>query len=127
MAMGRPTTYDQEVVNKAWEYANGAWRDTSKTVPSIVGMCRYINRSKSIVYDWAKDPEKDFSDILSAIMETQEDLLKEGGLIGDFNSTIAKLFLTKHGYSDKQEIQQDTRITFEQLSDEDLERIANGE
>ncbi|WP_415843310.1 terminase small subunit [Xenorhabdus thuongxuanensis] len=26
------------------------------------------------------------------------------GLTGDFNSTIAKMMLTKHGYSDKQEI-----------------------
>ena len=60
-------------------------------------------------------------------MELQEDLLKEGGLIGDFNSTIAKLFLTKHGYSDKQEIQQETKITFDQLSDEELERIVQGD
>jgi hypothetical protein len=31
-------------------------------------------------------------------------LLIDGGLIGDFNPTITKLMLTKHGYSDKQEV-----------------------
>lgn len=123
--MGRPTTYSQELVEKGWDYVNGAWQETSKTVPSVVGLCRYINRSKSVVYEWQKQ-HPEFADILSALMELQEDLLKDGGLIGNFNSTIAKLFLTKHGYSDKSEVTQETKISFESLSDEELERIARG-
>lgn len=124
--MARPTTYSQEVIDKSWEYVNGAWEETSKTVPSVVGLCRHITRSKSIVYDWAKDPEKEFSDILSALMELQEDLLREKGLLKEFDSGLTKMFLTKHGYSDRQEITQETRLTVSGISDEELERIASG-
>ena len=31
-------------------------------------------------------------------------MLINGGLMGDFNASIAKVMMTKHGYSDKQEI-----------------------
>ena len=37
-------------------------------------------------------------------MKKQEKDLINKGLTGDFNSTITKLILTKHGYSDKQDI-----------------------
>lgn len=126
MAGGRPTAYTDDVIEKAWSYVNGEWQNTSRTVPSVVGLCKHLNRGKSTIYDWAKDPEKQFSDILEALMETQEDLLRDGGLLGDFNPTLAKLFLTKHGYSDKQEVLQDTVISIQGMSDEELERIVTG-
>jgi hypothetical protein len=125
--MARPTKYSQEIVDQSWEYVNGEWETSSSTVPSVVGLCRYINRSKSIIYDWAKDEEKEFSDILSALMELQEDLLREKGLLKEFDSGLTKMFLTKHGYSDKQEVTQTTTHTFTQLSDEELERIVSSE
>lgn len=101
--MARPTTYDQEIENKAWQYVESGWIELNHRTPSVVGLCQYINRSKSIIYDWAKDPEKELSDILEAIAEKQEAELLNNGLSGDFNSTITKLMLTKHGYHDKQD------------------------
>lgn len=100
----RPTTYTKEMLAKAREYLV-KYEELGELVPTVVGLCGYIQRSKSIVYDWAKDPDKsEFSDILSEIAEKQEESLIKGGLAGQFNSVITKMMLTKHGYSDKQEL-----------------------
>ena len=125
--MARPTNYNQELVDQAWGYVDGGWQEHSNTIPSVVGLCRVINRSKSTIYDWAKDPGKEFSDIVEALNELQEQILKEKGLLGDFNASITKLILTKHGYSDRQEVTQETKISFDQLSDEELEHIVQGQ
>ena len=45
-----------------------------------------------------------FRDICSAIAELQEIKLVTGGLVGGWNPQVTKMILTKHGYSDKQEI-----------------------
>lgn len=102
MALGRPTTYTPEVVEAAWLYID-TYEEHGHNIPSVAGLCQVIKRSRSIVYDWAKDPEKEFSDILDALLEKQEQKLVDNGLSGAFNSTITKLILTKHGYSDKQD------------------------
>jgi len=47
------------------------------------------------------DIYQEFSDILKELDADQEIKLLNSGLTGDFNSTITKLILTKHGYSDK--------------------------
>ena len=67
----------------------------------VVGLCSFIERSKSIIYDWEKDETKQFSDILKAIKEIQCLELFNKSLTGDYNATMSKLMLTKHGYSDK--------------------------
>lgn len=104
MPGGRPTTWSEELEEKAWEYVDGGWEEQGDRTPSAVGLCGYINRSKTRIYEWAKDEDKQFRDILSAINEKQEAELLKFGLSGDFNSTITKLMLTKHGYHDKQEL-----------------------
>lgn len=102
MATGRPTTYTEEVLELAQDYVDNC----PDTVPLVVGLCKHIGRSKSTVYSWAKDEDKKvFLDILEQIEELQEGKLIAGGLSGEFNSPIAKMMLTKHGYSDK--VQQD--------------------
>jgi hypothetical protein len=100
--MGRPSEYSQEIVDQAWEYIEN-YAEHEHAVPSVVGLCSVINRGKSTLYDWAKDPEKEFSDILEAIKEKQELVTFNKALKGDYNATIAKLLLGKHGYSDKQD------------------------
>jgi len=99
--MARPTTWSKELEEKAWEYINGGWQDAGDKVPMVVGLCSYIERSKAIIYDWATQPDKQFSDIVKAIGEKQEEVLFNKSLIGEYNSTMSKLMLTKHGYSDK--------------------------
>ncbi len=72
-------------------------------LPSIEGLALYLHVHKDTLYEWEKiHPE--FSDVLGDIRAKQADRLISNGLSGDYNPTIAKLLLTKHGYSDKQEI-----------------------
>ena len=105
MAGGRPSSYSKDVLKKAKEYIDSFQTSTNEVVPSVVGLCQVINRAKSTVYKWRSEPDKqEFSDILERIEEKQQILLVNGGLLGDFNSNIAKMMLTKHGFSDKQEI-----------------------
>lgn len=109
MVAGRPTDYNDECLAKAIEYVQGGWRENGRVIPSLVGLAQYIGRGKTTLYTWKNDknPDKDkFRDILLQIEEIQHEELLNNGLSGKFNSTISKLVLTKHGYSDKQEVDQ---------------------
>jgi hypothetical protein len=106
--MGRPTNYSNDIVKKSIEYlkmfADGK-PPKFETVPTIVGLCRHINRSKSTVYKWRNEEGKqNFSDTLEAIEEFQETMLASGGLSGAYNAAITKLMLANHGYTDKQDV-----------------------
>lgn len=103
MPGGRPTTYTPQVIKKAWEYADGGWQNADHAIPSIVGLCSVINRSTSTVYSWAADDDKEFLDILQKIKQEQELITFNKSLTGEYNATIAKLLLGKHGYHDKQD------------------------
>ena len=101
---GRPTHYTEELIADALDYLE-VYKTKEELVPTVVGLCRHINRSKSVVYNWAKDEDKAlFVDILGQIEELQHIGLVNGGLSSAFNPAITKMMLTKHGYSDKQEI-----------------------
>lgn len=103
MAGGRPTTYTQEVIEKARDYLI-KYESCGEVVPTVVGLCRFIGRSKATVYNWIKeDDKKEFLDIVNEIEEYQHVKLVSGGLSGGFNPMITKLILSKHGYSDKVE------------------------
>jgi len=111
--MARPTKYDEEVVEKAEAYLKEFELPQSEregltqeeVIPTIVGLCRYIERARSTVHKWMNEEGKEaFSDICSAIGELQEVKLVTGGLVGGWNPQVTKMILTKHGYSDKQEI-----------------------
>ena len=103
MTAGRLTIYTPELVEKAWAYVNGGWIEACDPVPTVAGMACEIGVSRDTCYEWAKHDDKEFSDILMKIAQTQERQLVKGGLMGDFNAPISKMMLTKHGYSDKLE------------------------
>lgn len=103
MTAGRPTKYSQEMIDKAEEYLRTYADSGEEVIPTAAGMSLYLNVNKSTLYEWAKDPNKKFSDMLGKMNEKQERILLTKGLLGEFNSTIAKLVLAKHDYSDKQE------------------------
>jgi len=99
---GRPTKYNPELVEKAKAYITdyGMYEDV---IPSIAGLSCALKVNRDTLYDWEnKYPE--FSDILREIKATQEKVLLNKGLSGDFNSQITKLVLGKHNYHDKQDV-----------------------
>lgn len=121
MAGGRPIEYNKDIVKKAQEYLESCVDeeveriktegDKSTTyelgvkvsLPSVEGLSLYLGVHRSTIYDW-KEKYQEFSDILGIILQEQAKRLLENGLSGRYNSTIAKLILTKHGYVERQEI-----------------------
>mgnify|MGYP005995830793 CR=1 FL=1 len=112
---GRPSSYDESLCQLAFEYLVSFEVDQgeregytrNEVIPSIVGLCRHIGRGKTTVYNWLSDDDENkasFRDICNAILEVQELKLLTGGLVGGWNPQVTKMILTKHGYSDKQEI-----------------------
>jgi hypothetical protein len=122
---GRPSEYSEEILTKAKEYLDSCEDETEKVVemaneekgyekyrnklkvnlPSVAGLAIYLEVARSTVYEWGEQ-HKEFSDILEKILAEQEKRLIENGLSGDYNPQIAKLVLGKHGYHDKQDVDQ---------------------
>lgn len=100
--VGRPNEL-LDVLELAKKYALGDWQLVGDVIPSVAGLACYTGKRRSTMYDYASKNDE-FSDILEAILALQENKLLNGSLAGNLNSTIAKLILTKHGYSDKQDI-----------------------
>ena len=78
-------------------------------LPSIEGLARYLQRNwlhvaRSTIYEW-RDKFEEFSDILEQILSEQAERLINRGMNSDYNSTIAKLLMWKHWYTDKTEIE----------------------
>lgn len=101
--VGRPTKYTPELVGHAREYITDYERH-GHVIPSIAGLSIVLKVSRKVLYEWKEHPEKtEFSDILAEIITTQENVLINNGLKGEFNSNITKLVLGKHGYHDKKD------------------------
>lgn len=103
--IGRPSVYGDDKVALARIYLEGGWEEQGDAIPQIAGLALAVGVTRDTVYEWAKDPNKKaFSDIFTRVQAIQERKLINHGLKGDFNPAITKMMLTKHGYSDKQEI-----------------------
>ena len=104
--MARPTKYTPELIEKTKDYIAN-YKDYGDTVPSVAGLSVEINVNRDTIYDWVSQVDKqEFSDMVGKILSKQERELLNRGLDGKFNSNITKLMLAKHGYHDKQEIDQ---------------------
>lgn len=114
MAGGRPTDYNEQILTDTWDYiqnTNDEWDNVNKylkvNIPTIEGLALYLEVNRSTIYQWQKD-HKEFSNIIDTLQQKQAQQLINKGLSGNYNPTIAKVLLTKHGYTDKQEIDQKT-------------------
>ncbi len=99
--MARPTKYSKEMAEKSKEHLIVCVE--SNVLPSIARLARYLMVARSTLYEWA-DKNKEFSYILEDFLSEQEALALEKGLNNEWNASIVKLLLGKHGYSDKQEL-----------------------
>lgn len=101
MAGGRPTDYSQEKLDKALDYVEN-YQDYDHVIPSVAGLAVVLGVAKKTLYNWADVEENhEFLHALSRLSTSQELRLLNGGLSGSYNSTITKLILTNHGYSEK--------------------------
>lgn len=97
---GRPTKLNDEIMQKAREYLDGGYEAAEHMIPSKVGLAEYLQVSTSSIDNWGESSEE-FLGIIKEVMAKQHRVLLSKGLSSDFNPTITKLILTKHGYSDK--------------------------
>lgn len=113
--VGRPLEYNVSIVKKAKEYlkscvdeieeyhktrgqtSDGYERIVRVKIPTIEGLAVYLGITRPTVYDW-KEKYEEFSYIIDELQAVQADRLLNNGLSGDYNPTIAKVLLTKHGY-----------------------------
>lgn len=114
--MARPTIYTTEILEKTKEYINSC-TDTEiqqvigmsakgtelyknkviVNIPTIEGLSYYLGINRDTIYAWCKE-NKEFSDIIEDLRAKQANELINKGLSGDYNPTIAKVLLSKHGY-----------------------------
>lgn len=124
--MGRPTNFNDTIVDKSLDYIENFDTKYGDAVPSVVGLCAVLKRARATLYAWAdpKHPsyQESFSDILRAINEKQEQVTFNRALTGDYNAAIAKLLLGKHGYSDR--VQQDNISTDGSLAPSRIEIVS---
>ena len=103
--VGRPTKYNPAMQAQADAYVT-EWPDFD-AIPSRVGLCCYLGISKQTSFEWERIyPE--FLATLQAVDTLQERTGVNKGITGEFNSTITKLVLANHGYSDRQAVDHTT-------------------
>jgi len=97
---GRPTLYNQAILDKTNQYIDNL-KDSDTIIPSLVGLSLYLGINEDTVQDWKGQKEKkEFSVLCKLILALQHESLISNGLTGAFNAHITKAMLTKHGYAD---------------------------
>lgn len=120
---GRPTDYKgEETCKKLQKYINDAEdeelellsavslkgtemfkRKLKVHLPTIEGAAEYLGVDRNTLYNW-EEIYPEFLRVMGELRAKQARMLIENGLSGDYNPTIAKVLLTKHGYREGQEI-----------------------
>ena len=109
MAAGRPTSYEEDIPDRVsaylascedvgYEDGSGKARITVN-IPSIEGLAYHLKINKDTIYEWCKIHPR-FSGVIEELKSKQARALINKGLSGEYNPTIAKVLLTKHGYRD---------------------------
>lgn len=122
MAGGRPTDYDQSVLDIAEDYIKNHKDTYGDIIPSVAGLACAIGVAKSTVYLW-RDLHPEFSDSLNRLLTDQERQSVNGGISGLFNPTITKLVLANHGYSDSATV---TQTTTHKVDESLAEKLTGG-
>ncbi|MGH1427435.1 MAG: terminase small subunit [Arenicella sp.] len=112
---GQPTKYNKDMQALADEYIDKiveviaedgkpvkvfAFQEDGSVIPSVEGLAEYLSVARRTLYNWA-EIHTEFLHTLERIEEKQKRITLNKGLIGTFNSTIAKLVLANHGMHDK--------------------------
>ena len=117
----RPTKYRPDMVQEGYDFIESC-KDTEEQrlksegnastsydykvrikYPSKEGLAIHLKCTRESVDTWAKQ-HKDFSYMVEYLYEQQAHRLQQAGLSGDYNSSIVRLLLSKHGYVEKKEV-----------------------
>ena len=102
--VGRPSKYNEDVQAKAELYLE-TFRELGDEVPTVIGLALFLDVATNTVYNWYRDEvSPEFLRVFMRVEQIQHQRLINQGLLGNFNPAITKMMLTKHGYSDKQEL-----------------------
>lgn len=108
---GRPSKLTPDLIQQAWEYVELTTNFGYQLLPTIEGLSLAMKVSRETIYDWeSTDASKDFSDIVKQLRSAQAEKLIQLSLAGKYNPMISKLMLSKHGYIEKQEIDQNLNV-----------------
>ena len=123
----RPPKYTPELLLKAHEYIDDWKASEDEPVPLLCNLAVHVGITKTTLYEWKnKERYEEITDLCRQVMTKQEGILVAGGLSNRFNSTITKLAMTKHNYSDRSEVKQETNMNMSVMSEEELQKIING-
>lgn len=144
MPAGRPTIYNEGILLKTKEYidsckdgyevierpavkegkhiGNEDHRIAKVRIPTIEGLAVFLDVNKTTVYAWRKEYEE-FSNLIDLLLAKQADMLISNGLTGEYNTVIAKVLLTKHGYRDALDTDLTTKGDRLSISDEQYNQL----
>jgi hypothetical protein len=114
--MARPTKLTKELTEKAATYIT----ETKMgglfygDLPTVAGLSIFLDVARDTLYEWAKLDTplgREFSDTMERVSAEQEYKLIGKSLKGEYNSTISKLLLGNHGYSDRSEVKEKSEQT----------------
>ena len=98
--LGRPRIeVTPEMLAKGRDYLLFGYENQNEVIPTFAGLGCWLGLSKRAVTEIALR-DADFCDLKEDIQTKQETMLISGGLRSDFNPTISKLVLSKHGYNE---------------------------
>lgn len=96
---GRPTVVTDELIAQANAYVYNC--EVNGTLPTVEQLAYELKVARSTIYE-----NDQFSDTLEQLKQIQAHMLIANGLMGTYNSTIAKLLLSSaHGYVEKQAVE----------------------
>ncbi|MHC4735716.1 MAG: terminase small subunit [Planctomycetota bacterium] len=100
---GRPSEYKPEYVKKVDEYIQLSLKQNKTTteLPTLVGLAIYFDKVVNTLKNWGKE-HPEFLTALRKLQAYQKRELINRGLLGTYNSTIAKLILSSnHGMTER--------------------------
>ncbi len=94
---GRPSEYKPEYVEKVDEYIQLSLKQNKTTteLPTLVGLAIYFDKVVNTLKNWGKE-HPEFLTALKKLQAYQKRELINRGLLGTYNSTIAKLILSSN-------------------------------
>lgn len=119
-ARGRPTKYGPDILKITRKYIDECVDSYERVLkskstrsvmyehkfrvrlPTLEGLSVRLGVHKDTITEWQKQHD-DFSVLIRELLGIQAERLVNNGLTGDYNPTIAKVLLTKHGYREGME------------------------